>query len=102
MADIVIRPSMKFIKAGYGLVILIILGLVFLRAYFEPQLAQVSPATLLIVAVVLLLFPAKNHLQRQCTRITIAGDKLRYETGVLSKTTSTLQLSKVQHVRVDQ
>jgi uncharacterized membrane protein YdbT with pleckstrin-like domain len=31
----------------------------------------------------------------------VAGDKLRYESGVLSKTTRTIQISKVQDVRAD-
>ena len=30
------------------------------------------------------------------------GDRLRYETGMTSKSTRTIQLSKVQDVRVDQ
>jgi uncharacterized membrane protein YdbT with pleckstrin-like domain len=34
--------------------------------------------------------------------VTLAGDKLRYESGALSKTTRTIQVSKVQDVRVDQ
>jgi uncharacterized membrane protein YdbT with pleckstrin-like domain len=35
-------------------------------------------------------------------KVTITGDKLRYESGLLSKTTRNIQLSKVQDVRVDQ
>ncbi|MGE5646697.1 MAG: PH domain-containing protein [Acidobacteriota bacterium] len=34
--------------------------------------------------------------------MTLTGDKLRYEAGVLTKTTRTIQVSKVQDVRVDQ
>jgi len=40
--------------------------------------------------------------QRQMTTVTVAGDRLRYESGAISKTTRTIQLSKVQDVRVDQ
>jgi uncharacterized membrane protein YdbT with pleckstrin-like domain len=35
-------------------------------------------------------------------KATITGDRLRYETGFTSKSTRTIQLSKVQDVRVDQ
>ncbi len=35
-------------------------------------------------------------------RVSITGDKLRYDLGLLSKTTRNIQLSKVQDVRVDQ
>ena len=34
--------------------------------------------------------------------MTLSGDKLRYESGFLSKTTRSIQLSKIQDVRVDQ
>ena len=36
------------------------------------------------------------------TKTTITGERLRYESGVASKSTRTIQLSKVQDVRVDQ
>ena len=36
------------------------------------------------------------------TKTTISGDRLRYEAGTFSKSTRTIQLSKLQDVRVDQ
>jgi uncharacterized membrane protein YdbT with pleckstrin-like domain len=54
------------------------------------------------VAALGLLFPIRRHIRRQSVKMTIAGDKLRYEAGLLSKTTRNIQLSKVQDVRVDQ
>jgi putative membrane protein len=41
-------------------------------------------------------------LNRQLTTVTIAGERLRYESGLFSKSTRTIQLQKVQDVRVDQ
>jgi membrane protein YdbS with pleckstrin-like domain len=41
-------------------------------------------------------------LQRQTVKLTIAGDKLRYETGLASKSMRIIQLPKVQDVRVIQ
>jgi uncharacterized membrane protein YdbT with pleckstrin-like domain len=41
-------------------------------------------------------------LHRQMTTVTITGDRLRYETGIMTKSTRTIQLPKVQDVRVDQ
>ena len=35
-------------------------------------------------------------------QITVSGDRLRYETGMAAKSTRTIQLSKLQDVRVDQ
>ncbi len=57
---------------------------------------------LMIVPLLILVWPAMRALRRKLTRTTITGDRLRYETGVASKSTRTIQLSKVQDVRVDQ
>src|SRR5437763_15731195 len=54
-----------------------------------------------LVALILIV-PSRRHIQRQSIKMTISGDKLRYEAGLLSKTTRNIQLSKVQDVRVDQ
>jgi uncharacterized membrane protein YdbT with pleckstrin-like domain len=97
MADIVVRPTMKFIKAGYAGVILLIVGVATVWYMFHPDPMWV-PAVLLI----LLIWPLSHHIRRQSTKVTISGDKLRYELGLLGKTTRTIQLSKIQDVRVDQ
>src|ERR1700680_2662105 len=54
------------------------------------------------VWVTLILWPVKRHIQRQSIKLTIAGEKLRYETGMASKSTRLIQLPKVQDVRVIQ
>jgi uncharacterized membrane protein YdbT with pleckstrin-like domain len=56
----------------------------------------------LAIPWLLLLWPAVRALRRRLTKTTIAGDRLRYETGVASKSTRNIQLSKIQDVRVDQ
>jgi uncharacterized membrane protein YdbT with pleckstrin-like domain len=53
-----------------------------------------------IISLIVLLWPIKRHLQRQTVKLTIAGDKLRYETGMASKSMRIIQLPKVQDVRV--
>jgi uncharacterized membrane protein YdbT with pleckstrin-like domain len=100
MADIVIRPSMKFIKAGYVCVLLVIVAAIFVQYKY---LAEKYPTPWLPGAsVLLLLWPMKRHLQRQTVKLTIAGEKLRYETGLAAKSTRIIQLPKVQDVRVIQ
>jgi len=100
MADIVIRPSMKFIKAGYVAVLLVILAATFVHYRY---LAKKYPAPWLPgISVLLLLWPLKRHLRRQTVKLTIAGEKLRYETGLATKSTRIIQLPKVQDVRVIQ
>src|SRR5450759_5822193 len=53
-------------------------------------------------AFVVLIWPLPGALRRQFTKTTISGDRLRYETGAFSKSTRTIQLSKLQDLRVDQ
>ncbi len=92
-----IRPTLKFIRLGYALAGVILLGAVLSWAAAFPDAPWLP-----ILAALLLLWPAEKHIKRNLTSITISGDKLRYETGFMSKTTRTIQLSKVQDVRVDQ
>lgn len=100
MADILIRPSMKFIKAGYVLALAAV-GVAIIVHY--KYLADRYPAPWLPVAsLVFLLWPIKRHIQRQSVKLTIAGEKLRYETGLVSRSTRIIQLPKVQDVRAIQ
>jgi uncharacterized membrane protein YdbT with pleckstrin-like domain len=102
MADIVIRPSMKFIKAGYVCALLIVSAAIVVHyKYLVDQYPQRWPY-LPIASLLILLWPIKRHLQRQTIKLTIAGEKLRYETGLAAKSTRIIQLPKVQDVRVIQ
>jgi uncharacterized membrane protein YdbT with pleckstrin-like domain len=56
----------------------------------------------LLGPLVLVVFVAIRHIQRRSTKIIVTADRLRYESGLLSKTTENLELSKVQDVRVVQ
>jgi uncharacterized membrane protein YdbT with pleckstrin-like domain len=100
VAETVIRPSMKFIKAGYICALLVVCAAVFVHfKYIRPQYPEQFPF-LPVASLLVLLWPIKRHLRRQTVTLTIAGDKLRYETGVLSKSMRIIQLPKVQDVRV--
>jgi membrane protein YdbS with pleckstrin-like domain len=57
---------------------------------------------LLVIPLLLAVFAAARHLERRYTRLTVAGQRIRYESGILSKTTRTMDLHKLQDVRVDQ
>ena len=100
MADTVIRPSMKFIKAGYVCALLVVAAAIFVHYRY---IADQHPRPILpIASLLILLWPIKRQIARQTVRLTIAGDKLRYETGLASKSTRIIQLPKVQDVRVMQ
>ena len=98
--QLVVRPSMKLVRAGYT-VVFVVLFLAVL-AYTNSQDMQKLTAWVLLVPALLLLWPFKHHLRCRYTNLTLAGDKLRYETGILSRSKRAIQLTKVQDVRVDQ
>jgi uncharacterized membrane protein YdbT with pleckstrin-like domain len=101
MEDTVIRPTMKFIKLGYLAVFLIIVAAVIGASLIPLDYEKYRPWAMGL-PVLLLIWPIKRHVRRQFTRATIAGDKLRYEVGALSKSTRNISLPKVQDARVDQ
>ena len=102
MSDLVVQPTMKFIKLRYALAALVLSAGITAQSVWKDQLEQVPPWVIPAVGLLLFLWPVTLHVRRQFTKITIAGDKLRYETGMLSKSTRSIQISKVQDVRVDQ
>jgi uncharacterized membrane protein YdbT with pleckstrin-like domain len=98
--EIVIRPTVKFIRLGTILAVLVIAGLDVL--VFRWTQANGAPLWLMALPVLLILWPASRRLRRQYTKATITGDRLRYEVGIATRTTRNIQLSKIQDVRVDQ
>ncbi|HLH19212.1 MAG TPA: PH domain-containing protein [Bryobacteraceae bacterium] len=100
MSDLTVRPTAKYLKAGA-----IVAGLVFL--YLEIMCLvswndRVGSPLIMIAPVLLFAWPASRAMRRRLTKAVITGDRLRYETGFAAKSTRTIQLSKVQDVRVDQ
>lgn len=95
--DMEIRPSTKLIRAAYGFWLLV--GAVILVLNWQEL--SISLWTLLIPAAGV-LWTAGKHTGRRLTVLRLEGDKLRYEKGLLSKTTRTIQIAKIQDVLVEQ
>jgi len=55
-----------------------------------------------IAAALTVLWPIERHIRRQSVKVTVSGDKLRYESGFLSTSTRLIPLPKIQDVRVNQ
>jgi uncharacterized membrane protein YdbT with pleckstrin-like domain len=98
MADVVIRPTMRYVQLGYLLVFALIAAAFVLHFMYLPD----QPFWIPSLAALLLLWPLERQMRRYAAKVSITGDKLRYETGFFSKSTRTIQLSKIQDVRVDQ
>ena len=104
MSEMVIRPTMKFIYLGYLLVIVIVVASVVAmeRIEWPPDVPLPLQHWIPWLPVLLLLWPLKRHLRNRLTKMTILEDRLRYETGLLSRTTRTILISRVQDVTVHQ
>lgn len=101
MEDTVIRPTLKYIKLGYAAVAVVIIAGVVGASMLPDNDVQYRP-WLIGLTVLFLIWPIKRHLERQFIKATISGDRLRYEYGMISKTTRNISLPKVQDARVDQ
>ncbi len=104
MAEMIIRPTMKFIYMGYVVVIVIVVASVVAleRIQMPPQIPSAWQPWIPWLPMLLLLWPAKRHPLNRLTKMTILDDKLRYERGLLSRTTRTILISRVQDVTVHQ
>ncbi len=99
MADLTVQPTAKFLRAGTILAALIFLGL---EIAYLVEWQDDAGRWVMILPPLILLWPLMRWIKRSVSKATITGDRLRYVTGFTSKSTRTIQLNKVQDVRVDQ
>jgi uncharacterized membrane protein YdbT with pleckstrin-like domain len=104
MSEMIIRPTMKFIYLGYAVVVVIVVALVvaMMRMQWPSWIPSPLQPWIPWLPTLLLLWPLKRHLRNRLTKMTILDDRLRYETGLLSRTTRTILISRVQDVTVHQ
>ena len=104
MSETIIRPTMKFIYVSYAVVFLIVAAAVAagFRLQWPPWIPPPLQPWIQWLPVLLLLWPLKFHIRNRLTKMTILDDRLRYETGFLSKTTRTILISRVQDLTVHQ
>ncbi len=99
MPDLTLQPTNKWIRIQYWTVLLVLC--VCVGVYVNRFENRVSPWVLIVPALPL-FFPVRGQLRRHFTKVTLAGGKLRYESGAFSKTTRTIPVSKIQDVRAEQ
>jgi uncharacterized membrane protein YdbT with pleckstrin-like domain len=97
---VLLRASIKTIQLGYALSLLLAIGITGYLLAIQNQDDRMW--AVLAIPALFAVFALIGHLQRRFTSLTILSDRLRYESGLLSKTTRTLELAKVQDIRVDQ
>jgi uncharacterized membrane protein YdbT with pleckstrin-like domain len=99
VSDFTIRPTLKFIKAGAIAAALVFLALEI--AYLAEWRDQ-APTWVMALPPLILLWPLVRWLRWRAVRIVVTADRLRYETGLLSRDARNLELSKLQCVNVHQ
>ncbi len=101
MPPMQVRQSLKGVKIAYVLIALLAAAIAayWLGASNPPDVPLWVP---MLAPAALLLFTAIRHLRRRTTSLDVQGDRLRYESGLFSKTSRIMEMAKVQDVRFDQ
>lgn len=90
-----IRPTLMFVKVGYGLAVLGAFLLVFLFSF-----TNFSAWYSVIAGLSLLLIPAYFHLKQKLVRYTLTDAKIEIDSGLISHTTRNVPLRTIQDVTV--
>ncbi len=103
---VVFRQTFLFVGLWYGLavvlsVVLVVLGGV-LEAIVWAPLAPAVPFITILLCLVPFLIAGIKHLQQWSETYTLTDDRIEVSTGILTKTTRNIPLSKVQDVTVEQ
>jgi uncharacterized membrane protein YdbT with pleckstrin-like domain len=97
MAELEIRPTMRYIKVGYIIVAaLLIAALIWWRSDPDNQWTLAA----VIAAAVLLLWPITRHIKRQRVSCRLEGSNLRYSYGLVSTMVKTIPIAAIQDVTV--
>jgi len=92
------RPTMLFIKIGYGAAIvgaIVLTVLLSLIKFIDIPLFVSVP-----ISLALLLIPAYYHLKRNMVRYTLTDSKIEIDHGLIARTTRNILLPKIQDVTV--
>lgn len=96
------RPTMLFIKIGYGAAVLGAIAFTVLLAVISARgwLPDIPWYISLPIALSLLLIPAYYHLKRNMVRYTLTESKIEIDYGLIARTTRNILLPKIQDVTV--
>ena len=100
MSEIVIKPSSRVTMLLFILALVIALVIMLYGMKAKPPFTEYW-YVLFVIPGGLILWALSRQMSRSFTKITIVGDKLRYDSGIAAKTTRNIPLAKVQDVRVN-
>ena len=99
MTELTIRPTSRFLKIGAILAAIVFLGLEIL---YLMEWRQEVDAWVMVLPPLVLLWPLARYLRWRSEKIIVTGDRLRHESGLLSRSVRTIEISKLQQVNVRQ
>jgi len=91
-----ITPTLMFVKLGYVLAAVGALLLVAVVSAFT----SVTPIWAILFGLLLLLIPAFYHIKQKLVRYTLTDSKLEIDAGLISRTTRSVPLRRIQDVTV--
>jgi membrane protein YdbS with pleckstrin-like domain len=96
-----IRPTLMFVKVGYGAAVISAFMLVVILYYFGKLIGFDIPWWFSVLAgLSLLLIPAYQHLKRSIVRYTLTDSKIEISEGLISTHTRNVPLRTIQDVSV--
>lgn len=93
-----IGPTMMFVKAGYIATAIAALLIVAIASAFLGT--WVSPVIGVVLGLALFVIPAVYHVKQKLVRYTLTDTKLEIDEGLISRTTRSVPLRRVQDVTV--
>ena len=97
MNELKVRPSAKLLIPLYLAAVAMSILIEVYRRDSDPTLIYLHA-----ISAFLILWTLLRHIGLNYTTLTVSGGKLRYQSGVMSRSTRTMEIKKVQDVRVDQ
>ncbi len=97
MADLEIRPTMRFIAIRYAITLILLAAALFWWAGGRDDTLGLAPV---VGAAALLLWPLSLHWKRQRIRCLLDGGQLRYESGLVTTSVKSLPVANIQDVTV--
>jgi uncharacterized membrane protein YdbT with pleckstrin-like domain len=95
-----VRPSTTLIVVTYVLAVLLTAVIAYLG--FSSNLKSDAWMIAFAVPAVMMFAAAWKHMRAAFTIMELAGDRLKFESGMLSKNARSIPLSKVQDITVSQ
>jgi uncharacterized membrane protein YdbT with pleckstrin-like domain len=96
-ALLTVTPTLKFVKVGY---VAAIVGALLLVAFLSAFVPVVPSWIAVLIGLLLLLIPAYFHLRQKLIRYTLTDSKIEIDSGLISRTTRNIPLTRIQDVTV--